>query len=373
MSPLLPFPTKIQAVIIMAVYFMYFVTVGLMMPFRNMSKYFIHLAMCVHNGVATAFTQFTDPEGLFNTAVRFVLLVSFDAFVLVFFALDTHFFFSHPGSDEIASKGVENSTVADGILTALGGFGLITLFLYIGLTILFKLLGLRNEPEPHEESENMTEFSKRKKKNLSNVKSALNVTTHARNQSAMMANIMVSLAKSDPVSQKEEWNVMNENPMKKSTATSETTELINPLTKAIAATGSKSKAIHTSVHTKSPAQTSVAATVAGIKKPTIKKSAAKKTALSLKASVKLVQAALPEHWSEHKDPVSGKIYFHHRETHSTSWTRPTLDDVPTKAAVEKLAAGWTAAVDPTSGKTYYGNASTGAVSWTKPTGLPDVS
>jgi hypothetical protein len=124
-SPLIPMPAKIQAITIMAVYFIYFVVTGLMMPFRSMSKYFIHLLMSVHNGVACVFTQFVDPEGLLN---------------------------SGPSSVE------EGATEADGILTALGSFGMCVLYIYITISIVFKILAIKNENTPLQKEEDFAEF-----------------------------------------------------------------------------------------------------------------------------------------------------------------------------------------------------------------------
>ena len=116
---------------------MYFVTVGLMMPFRSMVKYILHLAMCVHNGVATVFTQFTDPDGLFNMAV----------------------------SDDLATQGVQGATEADGILTALGAFGLAFTMFYVGVSVLMKIYNTVQselpEPDTPGDHENNAEFQGR--------------------------------------------------------------------------------------------------------------------------------------------------------------------------------------------------------------------
>jgi hypothetical protein len=81
---------------------------------------------------------------------------------------------------------------------------------------------------------------------------------------------------------------------------------------------------------------------------------------SMKAAAKMVVATLPEHWTEHKDPTSGKTYFFNTKNQSTSWTRPTA----TNAA---LPPNWTAVTDKAGGKTYYHNNVTNETSWTIPT------
>ena len=80
---------------------------------------------------------------------------------------------------------------------------------------------------------------------------------------------------------------------------------------------------------------------------------------SLKTAASLVIAALPEHWSEHKDPESGKSYYMDNKNKVTSWTRPT-------AASAALPTNWHTVQDPTSGRTYYHNRVTSKVSWTVP-------
>ena len=130
MSPLITniMPAKIQAVIIMAIYFMYFVTTALMMPFRQIPKYLMHLAMCAHNGGATVLTQFLDPEGLFG------------------------------GGGEVGTASITGATDADGTLIAACGFGIIFLICYIGFTVIFKLTALTQEKPTYVEEENTAEF-----------------------------------------------------------------------------------------------------------------------------------------------------------------------------------------------------------------------
>ena len=78
--------------------------------------------------------------------------------------------------------------------------------------------------------------------------------------------------------------------------------------------------------------------------------------------------ALPEHWREVEDPVSGKKYFHHKKNNSTQWHRPTAETPASGgAASSSLPADWLAVQDPASGRTYYANRKTSQTSWTIPT------
>lgn len=70
-------------------------------------------------------------------------------------------------------------------------------------------------------------------------------------------------------------------------------------------------------------------------------------------------------WAEHKDPTSGRTYYHNAKTGATSWEKPAGFG----AASTADASAWTAVKDPSSGKTYYYNASTGQTSWEVPAGF----
>ena len=248
---------------------MYFVTVGLMMPFRRMAKYFIHLLMCMHNGVATAFTQFTDPEGLFNMQV----------------------------SEDIASKGVEGADQSDGILIVLGGFGLIVLYVYIAVTVIFKVMKVCSKEElGHVIEENHAEFRGRSSstRGTKSVSKFQSINAHTRQQSDMLKAMFgddddtKEEKKSDAVAaikddSTEKFTVSN--PMKKTNEI----ELTPRPAESVAA---KAPAVLTPVASTPTAQTAL--------------------------------EPLPEHWSEHKDPNSGKSYFMDNKNKSTTTKRLTF-------------------------------------------------
>jgi len=324
---------------------MYFVTVGLMMPFRSMMKYLLHLAMCMHNGAATAVSQLIDPEGLFNMQV----------------------------SEDLATKGVEGATEADGILTALSAFGLAFTMFYVGMCVLLKIYNTIQYELPEIDSaadhENNAEFQGRGKKNGSsgNLKRmdtadrnirALN--TDGRQQSSMLGNIMAANKLSRPNSNASMGST-------KDSAAKGDAMMSNPMASTV-------KKVEMASTPKSDSSKSLKL---NITTATTKADTAAKAGTNIKTATTGASTpdALPEHWVEAKDPASGKTYFHHRKTGSTQWTRPVDTAVPAaenkaagySAVKAELPAGWVAVVDPSSGKTYYANAITKSTQWTVPT------
>jgi len=378
MSPLMPIPAKIQAVIIMAVYFMYFVTVGLMMPFRRMAKYFIHLLMCMHNGIATAFTQFTDPEGLFNMQV----------------------------SEDIASKGVDGADQSDGILIVLGGFGLIVLYVYISVTVIFKVMKVFSKEElGHVIEENHAEFRGRSSaQGTKPVSKFQSINAHTRQQSDMLKAMFGDDDDDDTKEEKtsvalaaaaKEENSTGKftvaNPMKKTSElelTPRPTESVAATAPAVLTPAALTPAVLTPVASTPTAQTALEPlpehwsehkdptsgktyfmdtknkSTTWTRPKSVDMSSNAPLKKSFKNAAALVIAALPEHWSEHKDPNSGKTYYMDTKNNVTSWTRPTAET--TNAASAALPTNWHTVEDPTSGKTYYHNRVTSKVSWTVP-------
>ena len=316
-----------------------------MMPFRSMMKYLLHLAMCMHNGAATAVSQLIDPEGLFNMQV----------------------------SEDLATKGVEGATEADGILTALSAFGLAFTMFYVGMCVLLKIYNTIQYELPEIDSaadhENNAEFQGRGKKNGSsgNLKRmdtadrnirALN--TDGRQQSSMLGNIMAANKLSRPNSNASMGST-------KDSAAKGDAMMSNPMASTV-------KKVEMASTPKSDSSKSLKL---NITTATTKADTAAKAGTNIKTATTGASTpdALPEHWVEAKDPASGKTYFHHRKTGSTQWTRPVDTAVPAaenkaagySAVKAELPAGWVAVVDPSSGKTYYANAITKSTQWTVPT------
>lgn len=73
-------------------------------------------------------------------------------------------------------------------------------------------------------------------------------------------------------------------------------------------------------------------------------------------------AGLPEGWTEHLDPGSGRTYYYNASTGVTSWDRPA----PTAQKAMPAESDWTENIDPATGNKYYYNAKTGESSWTQP-------
>ena len=315
------------------------------MPFRSMMKYLLHLAMCMHNGAATAVSQLIDPEGLFNMQV----------------------------SEDLATKGVEGATEADGILTALSAFGLAFTMFYVGMCVLLKIYNTIQYELPEIDSaadhENNAEFQGRGKKNGSsgNLKRmdtadrnirALN--TDGRQQSSMLGNIMAANKLSRPNSNASMGST-------KDSAAKGDAMMSNPMASTV-------KKVEMASTPKSDSSKSLKL---NITTATTKADTAAKAGTNIKTATTGASTpdALPEHWVEAKDPASGKTYFHHRKTGSTQWTRPVDTAVPAaenkaagySAVKAELPAGWVAVVDPSSGKTYYANAITKSTQWTVPT------
>lgn len=79
-------------------------------------------------------------------------------------------------------------------------------------------------------------------------------------------------------------------------------------------------------------------------------------------------SSLPEGWTEHEDPGSGKTFYFKAATGETSWEKPQT----ASSAADALPDGWTEHNDPNSGKTFYYKAATGETSWEKPRAASDV-
>ena len=335
-----------------------------MMPFRSMMKYLLHLAMCMHNGAATAVSQLIDPEGLFNMQV----------------------------SEDLATKGVEGATEADGILTALSAFGLAFTMFYVGMCVLLKIYNTIQYELPEIDSagdhENNAEFQGRGKKNGSSgnlkrmdtadrnirapsttsdgygknflQKYGLADNTDGRQQSSMLGNIMAANKLSRPNSNASMGST-------KDSAAKGDAMMSNPMASTV-------KKVEMASTPKSDSSKSLKL---NITTATTKADTAAKAGTNIKTATTGASTpdALSEHWVEAKDPASGKTYFHHRKTGSTQWTRPVDTAVPAAenkaagyfAVKAELPAGWVAVVDPSSGKTYYANAITKSTQWTVPT------
>ena len=92
---------------------------------------------------------------------------------------------------------------------------------------------------------------------------------------------------------------------------------------------------------------------------------------------------LPDGWTAHQDST-GRAYYHHAASGTTSWERPApLQQGRTETgatSVEKhgsaggvpstLPDGWTAHQDNSSGRTYYHHAASGTTSWERPAQEP---
>jgi hypothetical protein len=319
MTQMIPVPAKIQAIVIMALYFMYFIVVLFMRPFISMGTWFIHLAVVFHNGVCTVFTQFTDEQGLFNMEV----------------------------AEDIASKGVQGATENDGILIAMGTGGLVTLFVYVVLRIVFKVLGLRNPTEAQikEDSEEFYSTSKRRSSLQGRPRLATEARAlDARNSSwdrtksmaggGMLAHILGMQTDADGEGSGGGGDNEKEQEL-----------MVNPM---------KARALSMNLVTATDKE----------EKKEVKKAAG----LSLKAAAKVVTASktmaepLPDGWREVEDPGSGKTYYHHRLTSQTQWTRPDGASKPAAA----LPDGWDEVKDPSSGRVYFHNRHTSATQWTRP-------
>ena len=315
MTQLIPVPAKIQAIVIMALYFMYFVTVLFMRPFISMGSWFIHLAVVFHNGICTVFTQFTDDQGLFNMEL----------------------------AEDVASKGVQGATENDGILIAMGSGGLVTLFVYVVLRIVFKMIGLRSKTEAQikEDSEEFYSTSARRSSSRSNGLKRMNTNermlnarnsnwgkTASMNSSSMLAHI---LGVSDAVDgEKDGENQMQptRNPMKTNLTSNKNKE--QEMTKYL---------ISDTVKQKEQSQSQ-----------TVQNN---------------VADALPDGWLEVIHPESGKKYYHNNYTSKTQWTRPTETNGATHAS---LPDGWQEIRDSSTGKSYFHHSASNKTQWTRPTG-----
>lgn len=69
---------------------------------------------------------------------------------------------------------------------------------------------------------------------------------------------------------------------------------------------------------------------------------------------------MPEGWSQHEDPDTGKVYFHNALTGASAWERPLKGEEP-------MPDGWAEYTDPSSGNKYYSHLETGEVVWDRPT------
>ena len=229
-----------------------------------MGSWVIHLLICIHNGVAVVFTQFTDDQGLFNMEV----------------------------ADDIASKGVQGATENDGILLVMGFVGMITLYLYISVRILFKVLGLRNKTESQikEDEEEFYSTSKRRssfggRPRMDTADRALNARTSSWDKSkaggGMLAHILgVQGAESQDGEDGDKEQELMINPMK-----------------------SKSKG-------KSNGNAAESTTKKNTTEPEPKKEHTK----TLKSPAKKDPVEqLPDGWSEAVDPTSGKTYYPQQE------------------------------------------------------------
>jgi len=90
------------------------------------------------------------------------------------------------------------------------------------------------------------------------------------------------------------------------------------------------------------------------------------------AAVSPAAGALPEGWAEHPDPGSGRTFYHHAASGTTSWEKPQPTPaaaVPAPAATG-LPEGWAEHVDPGSGRAFYCKAASGETSWEKPVDVP---
>ena len=318
--------------------------------------------MCMHNGAATTVSQLIDPEGLFNMQV----------------------------SEDLATKGVEGATEADGILTALSAFGLAFTMFYVGMCVLLKIYNTIQYELPEIDSagdhENNAEFQGRGKKNGSsgNLKrmdsAARNIgalNTNGRQQSSMLGNIMAANKLSRPNSNASmgstkdsagKGDAMMSNPM---------ASTVKKVEMASTPKSDSSKSLTLNITTATTKADTAAKAGNATKADDATKAHAAKAWTNIKAATTgaFTPDALPEHWVEAKDPASGKTYFHHRKTGSTQWTRPVDTAVPAAenkaagyfAVKAELPAGWVAVVDPSSGKTYYANAITKSTQWTVPT------
>ena len=87
---------------------------------------------------------------------------------------------------------------------------------------------------------------------------------------------------------------------------------------------------------------------------------------------------LPPGWEKVVDPSSGRNYFQHAASHTSSWTVPTHEPASLSLSSTSIAdphahddgvllqSGWSRVVCPTSGKGYYQNLSTRESSWDVP-------
>ena len=87
---------------------------------------------------------------------------------------------------------------------------------------------------------------------------------------------------------------------------------------------------------------------------------------------------LPPGWEKVVDPSSGRNYFQHAASQTSSWTVPTHEPASLSSSSTSIAdphahddgvllqSGWSRVVCPTSGKGYYQNLSTRESSWDVP-------
>ena len=302
---MIPLSAKIQAVVIMAVYVMYFISVLFMRPFISNVSWIMHILMCVHNFVDTVFTQFTDDDGLFNTDF---------------------------GGD-LASKGVQGATENDGILITMGFVGFITLYVYICGKIVYKVSQSFTKSKKKSD-EDIREFSHHGKSNkslsLSRSGQALNARENSwgnQGSSGMLADIL-------NLQNAGESNV-EMNPMKKS-------ERVESRPDAQPKRVQPGKTSHTSS--------------VGDTDPKGKAEAGKSPASS--------PEPLPDGWQAAKDPSTGREYFVNKHTSISQWTRPTA---ATSSVPSALPDGWQEVNDPSTGKKYFYNHRTSATQWHRPT------
>mmetsp|Transcript_46142 Transcript_46142/g.128362 ORF Transcript_46142/g.128362 Transcript_46142/m.128362 type:complete len:366 (+) Transcript_46142:162-1259(+) len=90
-------------------------------------------------------------------------------------------------------------------------------------------------------------------------------------------------------------------------------------------------------------------------------------------------ANLPNDWTEHSDPGSGRVFYYNTLTGESAWERPkpqavasqpaaaaSAPQVQQAAQATSLPKDWTEHSDPSSGRTFFYNTVTGESSWEEP-------
>ena len=75
------------------------------------------------------------------------------------------------------------------------------------------------------------------------------------------------------------------------------------------------------------------------------------------------EAELPDGWEEHHDQQTGRAFYYHAATKTSTWERPSGDGA---AAEDELPAGWTVHKDPGTGRPFYYSETTRESVWTHP-------